>query len=615
LNKRLILASAVLLFAGCGGGGSTSTTPQPTVQTSASESVSFATTASTLALPALPNAPSGSVTLAAATSATTGTLTFETTLPAGVSVASSKLRAPASIGGTNLQTLGYVAFIASAPVSFSTTFGFSFTFATVPTGSTYIAFYDFNQSANGWNIVSGPSVASGNTITFAPQPLTPPTTFVPGDTYFYALVESSKPITATTTASYAGTKSVNYTYGYAFGYPSPAPNATAPPATLNYTVATAVSVGQTPFPGTAPSGSAPVDEHVSETDSQSLSASTFTTDEWATVGSTTGSDTLSVLGLVQQEPTSATVPVDQIIYGTPQLIDEYPETNGASWTNVPTATETYSFDSGADTGTRATASDGTYTDTETLLQGAGGQAVLTENSDGSGSIVGPYYGGGIVTSVTMSAPASGMIADTTNYTAFAQAQYGFPPSQTIEDPVWWTTPAPPVFYTETDGVATGQALPAGCSTAYGTSGTQVQRAITVLDTVIGDLETTTLDSYDVGGVPVCLVSSDVLNYAYDQQGNTPYFIIFGQLGLEVVTTSETLSLQAGATSALPASTHRPSASVATGVGVSASMTLAALENHELTAFHKARIVQEHAFLKRLHTLTAANAKIVLGGHQ
>jgi len=550
--------------------------------------------------------------LAAATSATTGTLTFETTLPAGVSAASSKLRAPASIGGTNLQTLGYVAFIASAPVSFSTTFGFSFTFATVPTGSTYIAFYDFNQSANGWNIVSGPGVASGNTITFAPQPLTPPTTFVPGDTYFYALVESSKPITATTTASYAGTKSVNYTYGYAFGYPSPAPNATAPPATLNYTVATAVSVGQTPFPGTAPSGSAPVDEHVSETDSQSLSASTFTTDEWATVGSTTGSDTLSVLGLVQQEPTSATVPVDQIIYGTPQLIDEYPETNGASWTNVPTATETYSFDSGADTGTRATASDGTYTDTETLLQGAGGQAVLTENSDGSGSIVGPYA---LVSSVTMSAPANGMITETVSFNAYAQNNLGYPPSQTLEDPVWWTTPAPPVFYMETDGVSTNQPLPSGCPTAYGTTATQVQRAVTVLDTVVGDLETTTLDSYDVGGIPVCLVSNDVLNYAYDQQGNSPALILFGQLGLEVVTTSETLSLQAGATSALPASNRRSSTSVTPGAGVSAAMTLAALENHELTAFHKARVVQEHAFLKNLHTFAAANAKIVLGGHQ
>ena len=207
-------------------------------------------------------------------------------------------------------------------------------------------------------------------------------------------MSSSTAITATSTASYSGTKSVSYQYGYDFAYPAPAPTATEAPTTLNYTVATSVSVGSQPFPGPSPSVSGLVDEHVAETDTQSVQTSTFTTDSWAAESLASGVESLSLYALVQQEPSSADLPVYTTVYATPQLLDQYPETGGATWTNSPAAAITYGFADG-DSGTRTVAANGTYVDTESVL---GTPATLTENADGSGSIIGPFFSGDFIAS-------------------------------------------------------------------------------------------------------------------------------------------------------------------------------------------------------------------------
>jgi hypothetical protein len=349
------------------------------------------------------------------------------------------------------------------------------------------------------------------------------------------------------------------------------------------------------------------DELVSETDTGSLSGSTFTTDTWVGQSLANGSYALSLYGTLQQEPTSAVLPQYTTLYTTPQLLDQYPETSTSWTTNSPAAAITYSFADG-DAGTRTVNADGTYVDTENLINTTSNTVTLTENSDGSGSIVGPYFGGDLISSITFSAPSGGQITNTFNYTTDAQNDYGYPPSSSIQDPVWYTIPP---FYAETDTVTTGATLPPACSTTFGTTGTEVQRAITNLDTIIGDIETTTLTSYAIGNVPVCLVSSDVVNYAYDEQGNQPYLIYLGQLGLEVVTTSETLILSPGATSALPAAKSRSATNVVPGTA--GAMSLAALENHELTSFYKARVVHEHAFLAGMKSRAAASFKAVHGG--
>jgi hypothetical protein len=294
----------------------------PQLPSSATQAVNYSTASSTVTLPKIVNFITGSLTIPAGTTATTGTLTYETSVPAGVAAPASTVRAPASIGGTSLKSLGVLALTVAAPVSFTTTPGFEFTFAQAPSGSTYVAFYDANNPANGWNVISSVGVVNGNSVTFAPQPLTPPQTFVPGDTYYFALVESSAAITPpATTASYTGTKTINDVYGYAFGYPQPSPNVTAPPVTTSYSVATAVSIGSSPYPGPSPA-TALTDEHVAETDTGSLSNATFTTDSYVGQTVADGTDTLSLYATVAGEPTSQELPKYTTLFATPQKLDQ-----------------------------------------------------------------------------------------------------------------------------------------------------------------------------------------------------------------------------------------------------------------------------------------------------
>jgi hypothetical protein len=376
-------------------------------------------------------------------------------------------------------------------------------------------------------------------------------------------------------------------------------------------------MGTKPFPG--PSVAGLVDEHIAETDTQSLQTSTFATDEWAATTVSGGIADVSLYGLVQQEPSSADLPMFTTIYGAPQLLDEYPETSGATWTNGPASTVAFSFADGS-AGTRTVNADGTYLDTETLLATPSQPVTMTENSDGSGSITGPFFSGvlagatfgNVISSVTFSAPSGGVVTIDQNFTPFAQANLGDPASSSNTDPVWY--PLPPVFYAESDKVTSGVALPAGCATAFGTSGTQVQRSITTLDTIAGDVETTTLDSYEIGGIPVCLASTDIVNFAYDEQNNQPALILLGTLGLEVVTTTEVLSLQPGAIGALPEAKSRTAQSVAEQ-NVEVQAATAALEDHVLTTFVKARLVREHTFLTTKRSLDAASLNVIHGGNR
>jgi hypothetical protein len=97
-----------------------------------------------------------------------------------------------------------------------------------------------------------------------------------------------------------------------------------------------------------------------------------------------------------------------------------------------------------------------------------------------------------------------------------------------------------------------------------------------------------------------LTTADMQNYAYDQQGNEPYFIYLGQLGLEVVTTTETVVLQAYA----PAQETSASFSVT-----------AALQAHQLSDLARARAVRTQALLKAIHAQKSAAFLSVHGGQR
>ncbi len=591
MNARIAFFGAVVCIAAlaaCGGGGGsgyTPPTPKPS-PTSAATSAAFSTSATTaVTFPTLSNGISAGLTLPVANTAATANLSYEVSTPSGVAVpAMATLKKREAIGGSNLTTLGIISLSVGSNVVVSSTLAFTFTLASAVSGDAYIAYFDEAAPSNGWNVLLGPGVASGSTITFAAQPVVPPVTFLKGDTYLFALVTSSSAISAQPAAVYSGTKTVDTTYQFAFEYPTPGPTAsplpTIPPSNTTFTVTADVSTGSSPFPGPTASVS-PIDEHVSETDATSLSTAQYVTDEWASLDS---SYKLYLLGSLQQESSSANTPQTTTVYTTPQLLDQFPE-SAATWsTNSPAASVTYSYANG-DNGTRAIAANGTYVDTENILGSSGYTAVTTENADGSGSIVAPFYGG-YYTELDLAAPVSGNIA--AQFVLYNSTDSPF----TI--PLWY--PATPVFYTETDAVTTGVSLPAGCSpNDFGTTGNDVKRTITTLDTVIGYQETTTFDSYDVGGYPICLTTNDNLQYAYDEQGDNPYSLLYGPLGLITTTTTETLILQGGATNgAIPAAARRASTATLPQAG---SATIAALENHQLNGFVRERMKHTNALLR------------------
>jgi hypothetical protein len=503
-----------------------------------------------------------------------------------------------SIGGSDLTVYAVVALGVSSTVTLQESPAFSFTLSSSPQGSAYIAFFDENNAAAGWNVLLGPGTIANRTISFAAEQLIPPLTFVPGDTYLFALVTTQ---TAPTTAiSYSGTTSTNYTYGFGFNCSgpdaycsgnSPAPSPT--PTTLSYNVTTSVSVGSNAYPSTAPSATL-VDEHVSESDASNLSTTTYSTDSWVSLSAASVPYTVNLYGTMQTEPSSDELPVTTTIYGTPQTIDQFPQSASTTWSNSPAANVSYSYADGS-TGTRVISSSGTYVDTENLLvQGAGGTITTTEDSDGSGSIAGPMFYD-LVSSLAFSAPSGGNLTITINANGSAGASYFGGPSIVI-GPLAAFYNTPPVFYTETDKINAGASLPGGCTpNSFGSSADDVNRTIVTLDTILGFEETTVLDSYEVSGVPICMTTSDTQNYAYDEQNNQPYLLILpGSLGLEVITTTESLVLQGSASAA---SAARTTASV--GTASSARATVAAIQAHVLSSIAHARASRMHTYLQTL----------------
>ncbi len=621
-----VLAAAL---AACSSGGSSGgytpagPTPIPKPAT-ASTSTPLSTTGTTpISLPAISNGSTATITLPAVSGNATANITLQDTLPTGATQPQAVRRKPDSIGGGLVTPLDYVLISVSSAISLTSTPGFSFTFASAPQTTTYIAEMDTSNASAGWNVVAGPGTTNGNTVSFASQVIAPPLTLEPGHTYVFALVATSSPVTPApptiapnTAASYAGSKSVSYMYGYDFDYPNPGPTATAPPTMLNYNVNTTVSVGSSKFPGT--STAQLVDENIVETDSGNLSNSTYTTDSWVSLASSNSSYNELLYGQTVQEPSSSNQPVLTTLYNTPQIVDELPETNGASWSNNPQSTVSYSYESG-DKGTRTVANDGTYSDVEQMGPSSGGGSVtMTENADGSGSITGPYYGDGFIQSIAFSAPspapsATPMLNVTLTYSTFAQQCCGYPAAQVIPDYVWYpyTQGQPLTFYKETDSVKSSATLPASCKSSPYSHVTDVNRTITTLDTVVGDVDTTSMDSYDFNGFPVCLVTNDVLNYAYNEEGTTPYTIYIGtQLGLMTVTTNETLVIQNA-----PQTSSSSSARVRTQMSAQAHAFVAALQGHVLTSLASDRAAHIRSFIQALKQSRSVRSATVYGGHR
>ena len=423
---------------------------------------------------------------------------------------------------------------------------------------------------------------------------------------------------------YTGVKSVNDVYTYGSGpLGSPSPN---PPSTAIYAVQSTVQAALNAAPSTVPVTGPYLDVNSTELDSSNLASQEFVTDAWVQSSSSGGAleyGTQLMQPLSAEQPNTLTAYVDPVTgKANPQQLDQLPETSGASWTNEPAATISQSFADGHSV-KRFVYADGTYVDNDSIPLPTGGvaYAIIQENSDGSGSYTAPFAGGN-VSSVSVSAPAlptpvptgtpnpitTPQVTVTLKLAGFYASILG-PTISAQFTPFYVYTPKP-VFYSETDAVNTAGSFPAGCANSYGASGLELVRKIATLDTVLGYVETTEFDAYAAAGYPVCVVSSDVINYAYDYAGDTVGGLggfLFGQLGGRITTTSQTLVLQPGATGVYPSSTTRQPSSVG-GAPPIASSVFAGIESATLQTYAVRRNAIIRAYALSTHSLPNGGGK-------
>jgi hypothetical protein len=371
---------------------------------------------------------------------------------------------------------------------------------------------------------NGPNPPTTTTITPTPSP-TP-----------YAFGDSM---------TFAGTQTTAAT----FAYPSPSPY---PSTNTSVTISQAVTVGasRNPF-GSSTAG----DFHSVETDVSALVAHTVTTDAW--MG-------LSGSSLVEYGYKSVDESNDSLSaqFPSPIVLDQFPETNGATWSNTAKETLTEN-DADGTSSTRTYLSDGTYTE-NTKNAKIGINTTITQAADGSGSIAanGLYLGANVDT-ITFTAPSGGQIAIAANYVqppTPSPAPSGQPsptPAPTIAPrvytaPAWYGT-GTPSLYSQQTVVTTGVAYPQSCSVpaAYGTSGNKLVQTTTRLDTILGYTDTQTQTTYTNAQYgPVCVTISDVQKDYYDYQDDFAAadgeHFHFPGVPLSTTTIQQTLTLQAGA---------------------------------------------------------------------
>jgi hypothetical protein len=325
--------------------------------------------------------------------------------------------------------------------------------------------------------------------------------------------------------SLGGTETQAFTYYY--GTPT-----VQPPVTITTKIAQTVSVSPTSLASPFPVGSAN-DVHVAEADViDGLQEIDFTSDSYT---ATSGNNVL-LYGSVENTPSSSNGQAStvQIVYAAPQIIDQTPETGGATWTNKPglQLTETYSD---GHTENRTVHDDGTYTEAGTAQSPDGSGYIpiaLTELSSGAGSYGGPFYSFPMFT-WTIGAASGGQV----------QISYKInhhPTQLYVTVPQWYASK--PEFFNESDAIRTGVNPRSGCG-ASGTANDVVQK-IALLDTVIGYTEMKRRDTYTQSGAVVCVVFADTLYNYYDWNGDTPYsiYVSLNKKKISQVLTSELLRL-------------------------------------------------------------------------
>ncbi len=201
-RRTLVLIAFAALVAGCNGGSAspppfntgTAVTPTPTptptpVPNSASGTLTTSLTqSSSVTLGPVNPGDLGTVSCAATSVVAHLAVVFSMTQPAGTPVVASVKRVPRNINGTNISPLGYFTVTPDVNVTCPNTpaFALAFPSATLPDPAhSYVAIYDPGNAGAGWNTITGPAAASGNTFTWTTSSV--PIALVAGRTYSFVL--------------------------------------------------------------------------------------------------------------------------------------------------------------------------------------------------------------------------------------------------------------------------------------------------------------------------------------------------------------------------------------------------------------------------------------------
>ncbi len=345
--------------------------------------------------------------------------------------------------------------------------------------------------------------------------------------------------------AFTGSMVQNDTYTYPVGSPLPATSSTAK-----------VSQAVTVFATANPNGGGQVqDFHSVETDAYPAQTVGETTDYYFKSGST--------FSLIGYASTDGSGNRSTMMFTAPQVVDQIPETTGASWTNNPAGQLSQTFIDGK-SATRTIASNGTYVDSVqvygTTTNYPSIASSVTENPDGSGVFQIIYYENGragyqpnevVYQNYAVSPPtaqstnAQFLYITSQNYPVYFGSPSPPTPSPYATLPIWYTSPLS--LYGESDKNLGTTAVPASCNlpASLGTTATEIQQTVTSTDTVLGMTTATTTKSYVVDGYgPVCVQLSSTVSAYYDYNKDT-YFgaILYQATPMQTTTYTESLTLQ------------------------------------------------------------------------
>jgi len=368
----------------------------------------------------------------------------------------------------------------------------------------------------------------------------------------------SSPITAIPTGSphpaavgdtfrFTGQTTETVSYSYPTSSPEPGTNTSA-------SVTQNITVTGTPCPSATGnitfSCTGPADFHVAETDAYPGQSLYPTSDAWYSLN---GSNQWVLYGSNTSDGSGDTFATS---YGaTPYILDELPETQGASWSNAG-ALNYREVDSDNSVTEEQINSDGSYNLTQTT-DGGYGLGITT-------SATGPStYAGGCVEAVTgictgafsplgaipnlckaattpslcgsyyevwnsdyyglvVQAPSGGTITVDAQATPSTTAT---PAPTVIATPHAWYTPLPGnVLYSEADSIPqVSVTIPSACNVpaSFGTIGNEIQQTIEAIDPIIGYVSNETINTWIVAGFgPVCIQMTNVENEYYNWSGDT-----------------------------------------------------------------------------------------------